>query len=245
MRAAADAHQAVRHLPEVASPEEIDFAVHRAVDPVIREFAHKRTCERMVTQLAIPGATSDELDDVRGTLRLRLTSLSVGSSMEQFKAVILEVLSPLCQRVNLRQDQALRRDVIQRCSFPPGFPNAEVEPALRAVNVAIAQLPQGTPRHELEAARDCAVQPFLAAHEIRQNKAQHVESGVNEVSHCLLLLCIEGKFREDVFTVGAKLKDRIRKLLETQLTGNESPESVRELVMGLIRKELRLQPKTP
>ncbi len=244
LRATADAQEAVRHLPKDASLEEVELAARQAVDLVIREFAHKRTCERIVAQLAIPGATSDELEEVRETLRLRLASLSVGASMEQFKKVILEVLSPVCERIDLRKDQALRQEVIQRCSFPPGFPNAEVEPALRAVTVAIAQLAQGTPRHQLEQARDRALQPFLAAHKTRQNKAQHVEKGVNEVSHILLLLSIEGKFRENLFTVGAKLKDRIRKHLEMQLTGNESWGEVRKLVEDLIHQELGLKLKT-
>ena len=245
LRATAAAQQSARQFPEDASLEEIQFAVHQAVEPVIREFAHKSMCERIVSQLAIPGATPDELKQAQAALRPALDSLHVGCSAQQIQAVMLEVLSPLCQHIDLRQYQALRQDVIRCCSFPWGFSNAEKEQALRAVQAAIADLPQGAPRHQLEQVRDQAIAPFLAALEIRQKKADLVEKGVSAISFCLTLLRIEGKPIVDVSAFTIIIRERIRALLERQLTGNETPVQVRELVDGLVRQTLGLQPKTP
>ncbi|MGD0777544.1 MAG: helix-turn-helix domain-containing protein [Candidatus Solibacter sp.] len=48
--------------------------------------------------------------------------------------------------------------------FPYGMPDADQRDALTAAREAFAELPEGTPDRNLEAARDRAVKPFLDAH---------------------------------------------------------------------------------
>ena len=92
-------------MPVDASLQEIELAVRQGVESVIREFTHKNICELLLSQLAIPGATPDELKEARTALEPALDSLPVGSSGQQIKTVVLEALRPLCQRIVLREEQ--------------------------------------------------------------------------------------------------------------------------------------------
>ncbi len=65
-----------------------------------------------------------------------------------------------------KKDRANRERLLRYpwLQFPYGMPDADQQDALAASREAFAELPEGTPDRDLEAARDRAVKPFLDAH---------------------------------------------------------------------------------
>jgi hypothetical protein len=115
-----------------------------------------------------------------------LLALPVGASDCEMKQARDAVLAPIrATTQKARADEQARRDAEARAqkdradrdavvglslalSFPFDMPEADRAKATKAARMAVAALPAGTPKRNLEAARDRAVKPYLDAHGRRQ-----------------------------------------------------------------------------
>ena len=79
-------------------------------------------------------------------------------------------------------DAKMRDEIMRWASLPWSLTDGEKESARQAIREAMAKLPMGTPRSQLEAARDHAIQMTVAGHEHRKLCAKIINSIVNEFS---------------------------------------------------------------
>ncbi|MBI3695329.1 MAG: hypothetical protein HY238_10905 [Acidobacteria bacterium] len=218
------------------------------MQPIIRGFEHEQACKEALSSVALKlhGETTEECEEATAAAETALESLPVGASRREMERERDGVLAPIQARIDTRrqreQDQARRQDVLSEISWklPWGLPEDEKQEALEAARKAIAKLPEGTARSELERVRDKAIQPFLDDHARREKKARLIEPGLREIYPYLLKLERGWEFDKSAWTLDDELKPTIREALEEELEGDESAEQVAGLVRRLVREELRL-----
>ena len=118
----------------------------------------------------------------------------------------------------------------------------EREKALAAVGEAVAELPEGTAGRMLEQSRDKALQPFLDAHAQRKRQAELITDGLRGIHAYLLKLENDWDFEgKTIGTLEQEISEPIRKQLEKELTGEETPEQAAKIVHRLVREKLGIE----
>lgn len=116
--AIAVAHHSVRLLGDKATMEEVEAAAQHASMPLVRGFEHFRACQKFTSRLQVRGASPDEMDEAREVVGRVCEGLPAGASERQMAAAADEALEPLRQRILVREEVAMREDVI-RCTPLP------------------------------------------------------------------------------------------------------------------------------
>jgi hypothetical protein len=114
--------------------------------------------------------------------------------------------------------------------------------ATEAVRQALAALPEGTPEHDLDGARDKAIKPYLDRHAESKRKDELISVGMREVFPYLLKLETEKRLagKASPFTLDNQLTPIVRERLQAEVTGTESPERVKRRAHHLVTEQLGL-----
>lgn len=186
--------------------------------------------------------TDASYDEMRAVARGAVTGVIAAFELHQ------AAVGKACAEQRAKQEAAERskrdRDLRERLlrypwlQLPYGMPDADQQAALVASQKAFAALPEGTPEHDLEVARDGAIKPFLDAHAERKGKEELIAAGLQQVLPCIQRLEEQWEFEKTAWTLSQEISEPIRKALQEQLTGDESAEEVEKKVRRLVRRQL-------
>ncbi len=254
------AAKAIADLRPDASYPEMRAAAINAVKSVIAAHQHQEGCKAFLGDLwhHLSGATTAERELAEEATRVALAELPVGTSKRVMEEVRDKVLKPLREVIakrqaqqqaeqRQRQDEAIRQAVLTRASWelPWDLPVEERQAASAAVSTAIGKLAEGTQQQELEQAAEQALAPYLATHTQRSRKAELIDNAVRQIFAEVLELergwDFEGK---TAWTLEREIKEQIRKELEKQLTGYETPEQVARRLRRLVRETVGIERRT-
>ena len=234
----------ISRLRDGASYAEKYAAATASLKPLVAEYEHQKRCNEAIEGVwrLLPGGNYDEWEQGKEALREALPALPIGVSQRQIEAACDKALESIRAAIADRKDQEMRADVIKQASWslPFGISDDTKQEALDAIREAIEELPPGTPRAELEEARDEIVGECKRDHEREKNKQRLIADGLRGIWPYLQKLERDYKFDEGLFTLDRELQQDLRPVLEDELEGDESPEQVAGLVRRLVREELEL-----
>src|SRR5260370_1624291 len=182
VRATQLARAAIEALPDSVELREIEAAAKDAVDQVSEEYRDVEL-RRSVRESARPWPLWLDLSEAgkqsaQEAIDKALATMPLGTSKSKLEAACKKALEPLedevAQRQAQKQDRAIRESVLALAPFrfPWNFAAQDRDPALAAVREALAKLPVGTAHAQIEKARDEGLQPFAAAHKLRERKKE-------------------------------------------------------------------------
>jgi excisionase family DNA binding protein len=139
-----------------------------------------------------------------------------------------------------KQDRENRERLLRYpwLQFPYDMPDTDREAAIAASRKALAELAEGMPERDLEAARDRAVKPFLDALARRKHKEELITAGLQQILPCIQRLEEEWDFDQTAWTLCREISEPIRKALQEVLIGDESAEEVGKRVRTLVWRQL-------
>jgi hypothetical protein len=241
-RAVRAAAVAVNGLGATASLSGYQSAAAHAVEPVKNEFEHAERLEEVASRMALSGATTDEREDARDAVRKALAGLPVGASTRQLEAARDTTIEPLRAKIRGREDKKMREGLLDfwgvyRLSYT--VPAEEREFVIQKIRTAFSHLPEGTPRSDLEAARDRLIEQAKRDTEKRKAKTLIIDVGLREIGPYLRKLQGEGwEFEDSLSSTESELNAPIRKELEEELTGEETADQVLKILRRLVREEM-------
>ncbi len=100
------AAEAVGKLHEEATHREMADVAEQAVQPVIRLFEHAQTCERIATWVYVLGATAEEAEAAKESVRKALLALPVGTASPELEKAKETALAPHKAAVAQRKETA-------------------------------------------------------------------------------------------------------------------------------------------
>ena len=244
---------AISRLPDTATPEDMKTAAKEAARSLIVEFEHNQNIERMIAS-PIPDATEEEQDEAQEILERTLRELSPVTPDRQIERSRNKALEPLQARIRQRRAQEQQRDEEQRqeerrraaarqdeamrttilstveWSLPWGMSDSDKKRARTELTEALATLPAGTPKCDLEKARDHVVERYKA-------KERLIEDGVREVHSYAekMLKRYYGFERDTVWTIEQRVRSKVEEALHEELDGMEGPQFVIERVRKLMK----------
>jgi hypothetical protein len=118
LRAIEAASAAVSRCRSEATAAEMKLAAGQAVLPMLRDYEHHHTCQRLLQGIHLPGATREELEQARTAAKQALCSLSAGTSLKKLEeakqSVLVKVAARIAQREKAHrleaEERELRRD---------------------------------------------------------------------------------------------------------------------------------------
>jgi hypothetical protein len=242
LKAAEGARRAIRALPADASRAEVEAAAAGAVANVIQEYEHQERSQRLVSSvvLHLSGETWEEREEAKEAVAKALAATPPSASDRDLERVREEALKPFRARIAIRQEQAVRKDVVSSTCFklPYQLDQQERAAAVESVRIAIEKLPLGASRDEIEKTRDAALELFLRAREAKYRKVKLLDEALREILPYLEQLSREWEFDTTTQAVAEDLKEPIRKQLEKMLVGDEPAAEVKKRVHRLVRQEL-------
>ncbi len=267
IRAREAAAKAIGELRSGATSPEMRTVGIQAVKGVVAQYEAQKTAQQdaemrqdVIRWASLPTGLTDEGKEMaRAAIAEALAKLPPGTPRRKLEQARDEALAPFraaveryereqAQRVaeerRKQEDHATRQSILTWASWrlPYDFPDEHKEAALAAVPRAIAELPEGTPKPQLEQARDQALQPFLNAHAQRKRKAQLIEDGLRGILAYLLKLSQTWDFgAKTPSTLEAEIRGQVRNQLLKQVSGTESPEEVEKLLHRLVRETVGIQ----
>jgi excisionase family DNA binding protein len=144
---------------------------------------------------AIVTATTWEIQ-ARQTAARALANLGAEASYDEMRTVAREAVKPViaayeaCKAAQANAE--LRQNVIRNVRLPAELDEDAREAAIQAVTEVLAQLPQGTPRHKLEQARENALRPFYDA--VAKRREAEARKMQDHASRERILSCVSWKF---------------------------------------------------
>jgi hypothetical protein len=224
-----------------ASEAEMDAAARQAIAPIVREFEHQRSCEQIVDGVwrQLSGANTEEREQGKETVQTALAELSVGVSQRQMEQGRDTALEPIRAIIAARQDREMRAGILQWIEFRLiGFSEVLKQKAVAAVQEALNQFPAGTPRGELEKAKDGVIERYRHIHERHEQKGRLIDGGLRQIRPYLDKLTEDWEFEKSTFEISRELKEPIQMFLERELDGSETEDRVSALVRRGVREEL-------
>lgn len=238
------ASAAVGRLRAGASVAEMDAATRQAIAPLVREFEHQRACAEIIASVRgeLSEAHAAEVEEGTEQVQKALAELPVGASRREMERTRDRALEPIRGRIAARLDEKMREDVLFLFTWglPSGMSQEEKAEALAEAREEIAKLPAGTPKCEIEKARDGVIAEYKEEHERKEAKERLVEAGLGEIYGYLQRLEQKWEFDQSTWSLSEELKPAIREALEEELEGDEPREEVVKRVRHLVRQELDL-----
>lgn len=227
--------------------EEIRTAAKRAVRAVETGFDDDQMRQRAAREAiaSLPAGLTKEARKLAETaISGAVAACPPGTSGPDLESACRKAIEPF--RAALERQHAVEQDRVSRESVLNAapwklarLPTQEREKALATIREHIAQLPEGTPTGALQEAADQAIQPYLKAQAQRDRKEQLIREGLCEIFSYILKLQADWDFKgKGAWTLEMDIKESIRKRLEAELTGNETPERIPKIVRRLVRDEL-------
>jgi hypothetical protein len=169
------------------------------------------------------------------------------ADVSEMRVAAKEAVQPIRQAIERRKLDARLINWALR-HLPPGRTDRDAARIHRECAEILAELPQDVSEPEGMEALEATVREACAEINKRQaererqaRKAQLVAEGLADVNAYMLELLREDEItREDYFdqTFTRELESAVQDRLESGLTGNESPDTTRDLVREIINKEL-------
>ena len=235
---------AVGRLRPGASVAEMDAAARQAIVPLVREFEHQRACAEIVASVRgeVRGAETAEVEEGKEQVQKALAEQPVGTSRREMERTRDRALEPIRGRTAARLDEKMREDVLFLFSWslPAGMSQEDQAKALAEARAEIAELPVGTPRAEIEKARDRVIAEYKQEQDRKEAKERLIEAGLGEIYGHVQRLEQDWEFDKSAWSLAEELKPAIREALEEELEGDESKEEVVKRVRRLVRQELDL-----
>ncbi len=97
---------AVRKMREEANYAEMEAAAVQAVQPILCEYEHQQTCQRIIRRVYIFGATPEEAEAAKEAVRKDLAALPIGATAKQFEKAEAVALMPYKAAVATRSEKA-------------------------------------------------------------------------------------------------------------------------------------------
>jgi hypothetical protein len=242
-----DSHDRPDYLPRFQA------VAHRAVDGITGGYEHGKVVADLASwaRLRLPhGVTSEEREDAERAVTAALSALPVGTSRRDLErardTALVPVMEGILRRATAeaqerqqREDQAARKAVANAWwSLPLGLAEEVRQKALAEIGKAIDALPAGTPRADLEQARDKIIERYNREYERQEKVARLVDAGLREIRPCIVVLEQDWEFDKNTSALEAELREPVRTALEEELKGSESPEEVARRVRRLVRERL-------
>jgi hypothetical protein len=246
-----------------ASYDEMRTVAKKAVKSIVAEYEDMELRKRIVSWASLPwGLTEEEKGLVRETIERTLSVHPIGTSREKLERTCDKFLADLNAEIARRkreqaqnaarqaeedrskrqadQDREARETVMRYASwhFPYDIPGDQREPLLTAIRKALDGLPSGTPQQQLEQARDQTIKSFRDTLARRKQQAELIEGGLREIHAFIVMLEREWEFDLTLRELEAELAPAVRRRLEAELKGTESPEDVGKRVQRIVREEL-------
>jgi len=238
------ASAAVGRLRAGASLAEVDAAARQAIVPLVREFEHQRAWAEVIASVIgeLPAANAAEVEEGKEQVQKALSELPVGASRREMERVRDRVLESIRGRIAARLNAKMREDVLDYLTWrlPSGMSQDDQAEALAEAREEIAKLPVGTPKGEIEKARDGVITEYKEEHERKEAKERLIEAGLGEIYGYVQRLEQDWEFDKSTWSLSEELKPAIREALEEELEGDEPREEVVKRVRRLVRQELDL-----
>jgi len=222
----------------------MDAAARQAIVPLVQEFEHQRACAEIIASVRgeLSEAHAAEADEGKEQVQKALAELPVGASRREMERTRDRALEPIRGRIAARLDEKMREGVLFlfTWSLPSGMSQEEKAEALAEAREEIAKLPAGTPKCEIEKARDGVIAEYKEEHERTEAKERLVEAGLGEMYGYVQGLGQKWEFDQSTSSLCEELKPAIREALEEELEGDEPREEVVKRVRHLVREELDL-----
>ena len=267
VRAREEAATAIGRLPPDAPYEAKRAAAIQAAKGVVAQYEAQQAAkadaemrQSVIHCTLLPDGLTDEVQDIAiraiaeelaklppGTPRQKLEQLRE-KVLEPLRAAVVQQQQALAQQAaeerQKQEDRAVRESIVAWAPLllPWELPVEQKQEARAAVATAIAALPASTPKEGMEQARDEALAPYLAAAAQRERKAKLVEDGLRGIFPYIRRLEQDWHFGTKT-TQGLELEIRepIRRQLQKELTGQETPEAVEKRVQRLVREKLGIE----
>jgi hypothetical protein len=256
IRARRAATNAIKALSSDASYAEMRRAAISAVREIIADYEGQKAAaedasmkQRLIQQTIVPWElTGKAREMVIQAVTEAINGQPPGTPLRKLEEIRDGVLRPFHEAIERRRteerlkwqsDQDRQHMVnLARIQIPSDMAASQKERALAAVRKTVDELPDGTPRPQMDQARDRALQPFLDRHARQRRKADLVSEALKEISPYLRTLDREWEFDSGTWALEAQLKPVVREQLEVELHGDEPLDQVQERVRRLVREEL-------
>jgi excisionase family DNA binding protein len=255
IRARRAATDAICGLSEDASYDEMRVTAIAAVRKIIAEYEDQKVAaedramrQRLIREAIVPSELTDRGAEMAvQAITEAINGLPQGTPRRKLEEARAGALRPFQEAIEKRRaEQQLKWQSEQDRRHMVGLVRIQVfdlngsqqDQALAAVRTALDELPDGTPRQEMEAARDRALQPFLDRHASQKKKAELVSEALKEISPYLRILERDWEFDGGTWTLESELKPVVREQLDAEVQGDEPLDQVRKLVRRLVRQEL-------
>ncbi|HLK64712.1 MAG TPA: hypothetical protein VKU19_14805 [Bryobacteraceae bacterium] len=243
-RAQEAAGRAIESLRQGASRSEMERAGDAAVQSIVKECQHRKKIRTMTDRASwgLDSPTSEERDDAKDAVREALEALPIGASDRQFEQAREAALASIRVRITTRRDDEMRAAVLSDLDYSLLWGiSDELKRAARAeLQQAMDAMPQGTPRAQLEQARDSIVARVKKAHELRQHKERLIDDGLREIYRYIQRLEKDYDFDKSAYSLDLEIRVPIRKALWEEVTGKETAEHVAGIVRRLVSEELEI-----
>lgn len=101
--------ESVDRLRPDATDWEVNESAKQAVEPVIREYEHRKSCQKLLSFISLPGATPEEFEDAREAVKMALSTLRIGSTQREMKKARDTALAPFQTMIAERDEHQRKR----------------------------------------------------------------------------------------------------------------------------------------
>jgi hypothetical protein len=227
----------------------------RSLEALVEPFRAERDAQerrQALTEEALRSIPylATEAEKVRATVAIReaLRRLDSFADVCEMRVAVQEAVEPVRLAVGKRLLDARLLDWAIR-ELPWSRTDRDETRLRRECAEILAELPLGTSEAEGEEALELTVREACAEIEKRQaekdrqtRKASLIQHGIAEVSSHVLELKREGEISDEDYwdsEFTAHLKEAVRRNLETELSGDETTQEVKELVHEIIGIEIQ------
>lgn len=258
-RAQEAAAEAIERLSDGSTQSQMETAGTAAVQPLIREFGHATKCQELASNVwtKLRNETPGDRQDAQDAVRAALSALPIEASQRQIEQARDAAILPIQEAIDEREegkrvsaaallDRQMREEIISRLGWklPYGISDKLKSKAEEELRREMDELPQGTPRRELERIRDRVGEATKKAHERRQKKEGLIDHAVSEIYRYILKLENDFEFDKGAYSLEQEIREPIRKALWEELKGKETlptPEQMIGIVRRLVREKLDIE----
>jgi excisionase family DNA binding protein len=221
---------------------QMEAAATTAFRPLVAEFEHEQRCARMASAI-LPGLSADEQARARERIAEALSGFPAGTSERRLEQARDEALLPFRKLLAKKEHEQLREGVLRWVPRQlQGIPNSDQAEAMTEIKAAVARLPVGTSRYDMEKVSDRIVERVKNEHEKHCRVTALAERGVLEVHSYVCRLLAKGRLElengETAYGLAEDLRQAVQETLADELEGDETVEQVNNIVRQIVREEL-------
>jgi hypothetical protein len=252
-RAAKAAAESLADVRPGSSRDELDALARAALEPLTVEYEHGKKVKEAINSVQIAGADYDEITEARDLAQEALAALPAGSTDRQItlardraaKTVANRVAERLAAEENQRQRQRVMDSV--QWKLPRGMSDADEQDAIAKVQKALDELPAGSSEKDMETARDEIISGDQADYDAKaktaarkaeraRKKEQLIAAGLRAIYGHAQRLKKQYDFQQEMaLQIEARVKPKVKKILEEEVIGNEDEQEVVRTVYRIMK----------